>query len=33
MNKKTMLSTLWIFATLNYLYCDIMSLMDSNLLK
>lgn len=33
MNKKTLLSTLWIFATLNYLYCDIMGFMDSNLLK
>ncbi len=30
--KKT-LSTLWIFVTLNYLYCDVMSLMDANLLK
>lgn len=28
-----MLSTLWIFAVLNYLYCDIMGLMDSNLLS
>jgi hypothetical protein len=30
---KTTLSTLWIFATLNYLYCDVVSLMDANLLK
>lgn len=25
---KTRLSTLWIFATLNYLYCDVVTLMD-----
>ena len=31
--QKKLLSTLWIFVTLNYLYCDLMSLMDSNLLK
>ncbi len=30
---KIRLSTLWIFALLNYLYCDVMSLMDSNFLK
>jgi ABC-type arginine/histidine transport system permease subunit len=30
---KTKLSTLWIFATLNYLYCDVVSLMDHDLLK
>ena len=30
---KILLSTLWIFVTLNYLYCDIMGLMDSILLK
>jgi hypothetical protein len=24
---------LWIFASLNYLYCDVVSLMDSNLLR
>ncbi len=33
MQKKELLSTLWIFAVLNYLYCDVASLMDSNLLK
>jgi hypothetical protein len=27
------LSTLWIFATLNYLYCDVVTLMDPALLK
>ncbi len=32
-DKGTLLSTLWIFVTLNYLYCDLMGLMDSNLLK
>ncbi|WP_010136539.1 DUF6326 family protein [Ochrovirga pacifica] len=31
--QKKILSTLWIFVTLNYLYCDVMSLMDSNLLN
>src|SRR5258706_4538425 len=30
---RTSLSTLWIFVMLNYLYCDIVSLMDSELLK
>jgi len=32
-DRKIVLSTLWIFAILNYLYCDIMGLMDVNLLK
>lgn len=32
-DRKVILSTLWIFAMLNYLYCDVMSLMDPNLLK
>jgi hypothetical protein len=32
-NKKAFLSTLWIFAVLNYLYCDVASLMDSDLLR
>jgi MFS family permease len=27
-DKKGMLSTLWLFATLNYLYCDVVTLMD-----
>ena len=27
-DKKVMLSTLWVFATLNYLYCDVVTLMD-----
>jgi hypothetical protein len=30
---KSTFSTLWIFATVNYLYCDVVSLMDPNLLK
>ncbi|HSS62026.1 MAG TPA: DUF6326 family protein [Candidatus Limnocylindrales bacterium] len=30
---RTKLSTLWIFATLNYLYCDVVTLMDPDLLK
>jgi hypothetical protein len=33
MDKKNLFSTLWVFATLNYLYCDVMGLMDANLLK
>jgi len=33
LEKKSLLSILWIFAVLNYLYCDVVSLMDSNLLK
>ena len=32
-DRRTILSTLWIFATLNYLYCDVIGLMDSNLLR
>ncbi|WP_406626666.1 DUF6326 family protein [Portibacter marinus] len=27
------LSTLWIFVTLNYLYCDVLSLMSAELLN
>ncbi len=30
---RAKLSVLWIFATLNYLYCDVVTLMDPNLLK
>jgi hypothetical protein len=33
MDKKALFSTLWIFVTLNYLYCDVMGLMDPDLLK
>jgi Family of unknown function (DUF6326) len=32
MAMKSKLSTLWVFAALNYLYCDIVSLMDPELL-
>ena len=28
-----MLSAIWVFAVLNYLYCDVLALMDSNLLN
>lgn len=31
--KDELLSTLWIFVTLNYLYCDLIGLMDANLLN
>lgn len=30
---KSRLSTLWIFLVLNYLYCDVLGLMDSTMLK
>ena len=32
-NKKTILSTLWIFVIANYIYCDILSNMDPEFLK
>jgi len=32
-DRKAVLSTLWIFAMFNYLYCDLMSLMDPELLR
>lgn len=32
-DKRVFFSTLWIFVTFNYLYCDLMGLMDSNLLN
>ncbi len=32
-DRKALLSTIWIFVVLNYLYCDVLSLMDANLLK
>jgi hypothetical protein len=32
-DMRVKLSTLWIFAILNYLYCDIIALMDADLLK
>lgn len=33
MDKKILLSSIWIFVVLNYLYCDVLSLMDAELLK
>jgi hypothetical protein len=33
MNMKSKLSTLWIFAALNYLYCDVIGLMDPEMLR
>lgn len=33
MNMKVKLSLLWLFALLNYLYCDLIGLMDPELLK
>jgi len=32
-DRKVILSTLWIFVTLNYLYCDVLSLMSAELLN
>lgn len=32
-DRRLVLSTLWIFVTLNYLYCDILSLMSSKMLN
>jgi len=32
-DMQARVSTLWIFAMFNYLYCDVMSLMDPGLLK
>lgn len=32
-DKNVFFSTLWIFVTFNYLYCDLIGLMDANLLK
>jgi hypothetical protein len=31
--RKALLSTLWVFAMFNYLYCDVVALMDPQLLK
>lgn len=31
-DRKVILSTLWIFVTLNYLYCDVLSLMSPEML-
>lgn len=32
-DRKVMLSTLWVFVTLNYLYCDILALMSPETLN
>ena len=32
-DRKQLFSTLWVCAVLNYLYCDVMSLMEANLLR
>jgi hypothetical protein len=32
-DRRVILSTLWIFVTLNYLYCDVISLMSAELLN
>jgi len=32
-DRSVILSTLWIFATLNYLYCDVLSLMSPEMLR
>ena len=33
LDRKTLLSTIWIFTVLNYLYCDLLSLLDANALQ
>lgn len=33
MNTKVLLSTLWLFATINYIYCDVFTLFHSEDLK
>ena len=33
LNRKTLLSTIWIFVVLNYLYCDVLGLMDAGVLE
>src|SRR6266516_4356256 len=32
-DRRVILSTLWIFVTLNYIYCDVVGLMDPELLR
>ena len=32
-DRKVLLSTIWIFVVLNYLFCDVVSFMDAELLK
>ena len=33
MNKKVLFSTLWIFVTVNYIFCDVFTLFHSESLK
>ena len=33
MSTRSKLSTLWIFATVNYIYCDLVGVMDPHLLR
>ena len=33
MDRKILLSAIWVFVVLNYLYCDVLSLMDAESLK
>src|SRR3974390_976864 len=33
MDTRTKLSTLWLFATLNFIYCDVLGLMNPSMLK
>ena len=33
MNKKVLFSTLWIFVTMNYIFCDVFTLFHSESLK
>ena len=33
MNKNVLFSTLWIFVTLNYIFCDVFTLFHSESLK
>ena len=32
-DRKVILSTLWVFVTFNYLYCDVLTLFDPVFLK
>lgn len=32
-DMKTWLSTLWIFVTVNYIFCDVLSIMDPEFIK
>lgn len=33
MDRRVLLSTLWIFVTVNYIYCDVLSLMEPGFFK